>query len=297
MFANRTVSESPTPYLQQAARTAGVPADPARPELAALWTDLNLRSSTIAAVQPFRDWPVAALQRLAMAARPAHFAAGAMFFRKGAPSDWVSIVVAGAVESSMSTPDGRRIVLKLDAPGMTYGLVSMIDGGVPTNDMSFLEPGVALRIPNAAIHAELAADPALWEPVARLLNARSRFYIEQIRSFMLDSLPSRAASLLLGLRDPHPRAAPGQVPIGFRLTQERFAEMLGVTRQAVTPLLRTLVRDGLLQWRYGRVTLLDEHRLEALAQAGIQVDARSAALLSPPQGGVSRSSGRRRPAK
>jgi hypothetical protein len=58
--------------------------------------------------------------------------------------------------------------------------------------------------------------------------------------------------------------------INCQLTQERFAETPGVTRQAVTPLLRAFARHGLLLWRYGRVTLHDRPRLQALANSGME---------------------------
>jgi CRP/FNR family transcriptional regulator, cyclic AMP receptor protein len=239
---------------------------------AELLSKVGTRVRAISAAPPFTHWPPAALHRLAQAALPVRYAAGAVLYRKGEAAERAAIVVAGSVESSMSSFDGRRIVFKLDTPGRTYALVSLIDGEALTHDMVFLEPGLTLEIPFAAVHAELAADPALWEPVARLVNARGRYYIEQMRSFLLDALPSRAASLLLGLLEPQHRVEPGPATIGFRLTQERFAEMLGVTRQAVTPVLRSFARDGLLSWRYGRVTLLDRPRLGAVANSSVHVE-------------------------
>lgn len=239
------------------------------------WADESRRERAIAATPPFTSWPAAALQRLARAARARRYAAGEVLCRQGARADSVSILVLGSAESSMSSADGRRIVLKLDAPGRAYGLVSMIDRGALTNDMVALEPSITLEISCSAVRAELAADPALWESVARLLNMRSRYYLEQMRSFTLDSLPARAASLLLGLLEPAGRGATGSVAIEFRLTQQRFAEMLGVTRQALTPLLQAMVRDGLLRWHYGRVTLLDAPRLEARAKTIPAIDSRT----------------------
>ena len=239
---------------------------------AGLWSKVAVRARAISAAPPFTRWPEAALHRLAKAALPVRYEAGAMLYRKGEAAERVAIVVAGSVESSMSSVDGRRIVFKLDTPGRSYGMVSLIDGRELTNDMVFLEPGLALEIPFAVIHAELAADPALWEPVARLANERGRYYLEQMRSFLLDALPSRAASLLLGLVEADRRVEPGPIAIDFRLTQERFAQMLGVTRQALTPLLRSFARDGLLRWRYGSVTLLDAGRLGELARADVEID-------------------------
>ncbi|MCU0923089.1 MAG: helix-turn-helix domain-containing protein, partial [Burkholderiaceae bacterium] len=59
------------------------------------------------------------------------------------------------------------------------------------------------------------------------------------------------------------------VVIGMRLPQERFAEMLGISRQWATLLVREFVAAGLVEWRYGRVTLLDPQALQALAASGV----------------------------
>ena len=45
----------------------------------------------------------------------------------------------------------------------------------------------------------------------------------------------------------------------------RLAQVALVARYARDAVVRCLVRDGLVQWRYGRVTLLDLPRLRARA--------------------------------
>jgi CRP-like cAMP-binding protein len=161
------------------------------------------------------------------------------------------------------------VVFALDVAGRAYGLIPLIDGGPMTNDVAFVAGGIALEIPFAAVHTELAADPLLWATVAREVNARGRRFTEQLKSFLLDALRFRAASLLLGLVPPQRHNAPMPSSIELRLPQERFAEMLGVSRQSASVLIRGFTSDGLLKWRYGRVTLLDGARLKALADAGV----------------------------
>lgn len=197
------------------------------------------------------------------------FAAGGLLYRHGAPSSHLAVVVVGSVESSVTAPDGRRILFAVDLAGRAYGLLPLIDALPTTNDMFFVEDGVALETPYGAIDAELACDPALWAGVAREVNARARRFNDHLKSVLFDSLRSRAASLLLGLAQPQDLSRPGPSEIALRLPQERFAEMLGVSRQTVAALVRELKRTGLLQWRYGRITLLDRPALQALADAGI----------------------------
>ena len=58
--------------------------------------------------------------------------------------------------------------------------------------------------------------------------------------------------------------------IELRLPQERLAELLGTSRQWATSLVRELSKAGLVEWRYGRVTVLDVQALRQLAGRGIE---------------------------
>lgn len=78
------------------------------------------------------------------------------------------------------------------------------------------------------------------------------------------------AALLLGLAQPDDGpAGAGRADLSVRLSRERLAEMLGVSRQWATQLVNELTAAGLVSWRYSRVTLLDLERLRALASAGV----------------------------
>lgn len=88
--------------------------------------------------------------------------------------------------------------------------------------------------------------PLLWQSVAADVTERARPYAEQMKRFVFDTPRVRAASLLLGLASQGAGvAAGGPVVIGMRLLQERFAEVLGISLQWATSLVRELVAAGL----------------------------------------------------
>ena len=66
----------------------------------------------------------------------------------------------------------------------------------------------------------------------------------------------------------NPPADSGPVTLSVPLPQERFGEMLGVSRQTATALVGDLVDAGLVRWRYGRVSVLDLGALREAARAG-----------------------------
>jgi CRP-like cAMP-binding protein len=258
--ARRPVATVPPPSGDQGSR--GAP-------WAEAWDDEGVRVRAIGSAPPFAGWAAPALRRLARAARAVRYPPGALVLRHGDQITRVPVVVSGSVESSVDSPDGRRVVFALDAPGRAYGLTPLVDGLPMPNDVVFADEGVALEIPFEAIHGELDADPALWAGVARETNARGRHYTTQLKSVVFDTLQSRAASVLLGLLPPDERGGAEPAVIRFHLPQERLAAILGVSRQTVSALARGFARGGLVRWRYGNVTLLDPPRLQALADQGV----------------------------
>jgi CRP-like cAMP-binding protein len=88
--------------------------------------------------------------------------------------------------------------------------------------------------------------------------------------FVFDEPRVHMAALLVGLagKAAHGRAV-GPVAIDMRLSQELLAEMLAISRQWAAQLIQEMVKEGLVQWRYGRATLLDIQRLRAIAGSSI----------------------------
>jgi CRP/FNR family cyclic AMP-dependent transcriptional regulator len=246
-----------------------VPAHGGRPHIMiarlADWTDAKQRAHAIAKVPPFTAWPADALLRLARASRVVKHRRGENIVSRGEQLDAVYLVVEGNVSVAISAATGRTVVFAAARPlAAVFGVASLVDGRAMTNDVIADESTISVAIPSAAVRAELARTPTLWESVAQELSARARIAVEGMSAFIFEPLRPRMVRLLLALAaSTGARSTDGQVTINVRLTQERFADMLGVTRQAVTPLLRAFAHDGLLRWRYGRVTLLDRPRLEA----------------------------------
>lgn len=241
----------------------------------ALLGDLELRADAIARATPFSAWPRQALMRLARSANVSNHRAEAVLVRGGARCDTLTLVVEGTVQASVSSPGGRQVTFKVDATARAYGLLPLLDGGEMPSDLIAVEPVTAIRIPHAAIGAELALAPTLWQSVAIDAAERARQYTEQMKQFLFDASLVRAASLLLGLAAHElGRTDAGPAVVVVRLPQARLAEMLGISRQWTTALVRELSAAGLVDWHYGRVTVLDPQGLHALAAKGINTSAR-----------------------
>lgn len=226
------------------------------------------RMRTIAAVAPFNGWPEPALRRLAQSARASKHARGDHVVAASRPAVSLWLVVRGTVQASVTDASGRRITFKIGGPGI-YGVLPMLDGGEMPNDVIAVEPVVALAIPYDAIRAELDLAPELWKSIALEAGARARNYTIQMKQFLFDSPRRRMAALLWALAKDGVPSDDGSITIAQRLPQARLAEMLGISRQWTTGLVREMTRDGLIESRYGRVVIIDFDRVRAIASEGV----------------------------
>lgn len=227
------------------------------------------RAPVLANAAPFSSWPAGALARLAHASRVATHRRGEIVRARGAEVAVATLVVDGAVQARVSAPCGRRVTFAIAAAGSLHGLLSLLDGRAAPNDLIAIEPTTTLSIPFAAIRAELKHSPALWQSVARETGHRARRHGEQTKQFLFDPPRVRMAAALLELERVDDRAANGPVVVSVRMPQERLAEMLGVSRQWATSLVREMTQAGLVEWRYGRVTVLNLAGLRSIAEEGI----------------------------
>lgn len=232
--------------------------------------DPEALADVIARAAPFSAWPRDVLLRLGTAASVASHRSGTTLVFGGQRRDSITIVADGRVISSVSNPAGRRVIFKFDDASYAYGLFSLVDGLTLGHDLVADGAVTVLRIPRAAIRGELQRLPSLWESVAVEATRRARGMNLQMQQFVFDAPLVRAASLLLGLlANKGMDGEHGPVVIEHRLPKERLAELLGTSRQWATTLVRELSQAGLVEWRYGRVTVLDVQALRNLAATGI----------------------------
>jgi CRP-like cAMP-binding protein len=228
--------------------------------------DVQRLANAIGAAPLFRSWPADALLRLARASSVATHPPGALVSEARATPTKVAVILGTALASTTG-PDGKRVTYKIATGSSVHGLIPLVDAKGTLNDVIALDEVTAIGIPHHALRAELRAAPELWETVAIDLAERARRYGEQMIRFLFDQLRVHLAFVLTAMARSAGSVAQGQsVLIGQRLSQELVAEMLGISRQCASTLIRDLVNEGVLRWRYGRVTVLDLPALRAIAE-------------------------------
>ena len=171
-----------------------------------------------------------------------------------APVRRVFFPESGLVALSVTMADGRTAGVTIVGSEGIVGISAAL-GGLGVMDAAVLVPGVAQSMPAERFRAAMRQSEALRRCVDRYAIALLGPLAQTVACNRLHSLDQRAARWLLLARD---RMASSSFP----LTQESFADLLGVSRPAVSTVGARFSREGAAEFRRGTVHVLDAARLE-----------------------------------
>jgi CRP-like cAMP-binding protein len=171
-----------------------------------------------------------------------------------APVRRVYFPESGLVALSVTMADGRTAGVTIVGSEGVVG-VAAAGSDLGAMDAAVLVPGVAQVMTAERFRAALRSSEILRRTVDRYAIALLAHLAQTVACNRLHSLDQRAARWLLLARD----------RIGspsFPLTQEAFADLLGVSRPAVSTVGARFAREGAAEFRRGTVHVLDPKRLE-----------------------------------
>jgi len=178
---------------------------------------------------------------------------GIVLFSEGEPVRGVYILRSGRASVSISSSEGRVVMLRVAQAGDVLGLNSVLQNGSYDTTVKALEPCRTDFIPRAQL-IELMEQS---EPGARaILKMLSRELTELTDRAKLVLLPQtvsgRLAKLLLdGALDKF-------------LTHEQMAQMICTSRETVTRLLTTLSKQQVIRVTSDSILILDRLALEQI---------------------------------
>jgi CRP/FNR family transcriptional regulator, cyclic AMP receptor protein len=226
---------------------------------------LNCQECKLHNQSSFCNLPREALIELDRIKHARTFAPGDQLFNEGSPVDEVMIVCQGCATLTLSSSNGKALVLGVSEAGEVLALSSAISGrhhevsaeaiGKTTvasihrpEFLKFLE-----RFPPAALNAG-----------AELSRKMNRAY-DKIRLVGAGlSVRQRLAAWLLSLQENYSNR---DDLITVALTHEQIAQILGVSRESVTRGLSELKKRKIVEVRGIHVHVRDRNRLHSIAFA------------------------------
>lgn len=188
--------------------------------------------------------------------------AGQDIFSLGAPCDAIYNLISGWVFRYNLLEDGRRQILDFALPGAVLGFhpdrVSMATFGAQA-----LTDAVVCVMPHKALDSLSKKHPEIGMKLARLISRDQSLAFDHLTSLGRHSARERVAHLLLELFIRYRMQWPGNriEEMHLPLTQEHIGDATGLTFIHVNRVLRDLRQDGIVEFHYRRLRILDPDKL------------------------------------
>ncbi|HVP51529.1 MAG TPA: Crp/Fnr family transcriptional regulator [Terriglobales bacterium] len=215
----------------------------------------------------FRDFSAAVRRALESVQCITYYPAGAVLFVESQPSSGVFFVSRGRVKLSVSSRDGKTLILRVAEPGEALGVGAAVCGRVyeataetlEPCEISFIRPSDLRRLMSQ--YNEFAM--RMTEHLSREYNSTCR----ELRSLMLsESASERLAKLLVGWLDTNGETRQHN-RMTLTLTHEEIAQMIGTSRETVTRLLTEFTKKQLVQRHGSTLVVRNRGALESLITA------------------------------
>ena len=204
------------------------------------------------------------VRRFESTKRAKRYKKGTRLFEEGGAPNGVYVVVEGSVKVSVNSAQGKAMVLGLFGAGTVLGLAAAILGNTHALTAEAVQATEAVFIPRKQFLEEMRGQPlAAWH-AAQLVSELCYFLLGKSATVDLsESADQKIARCLLGLLN---QTSPnGGAHIKLNLSQETFAQMVGLSRETVSRLLSRLRDKGVLDWRRSDFTIRNRRALEKLA--------------------------------
>lgn len=232
--------------------------------------DADLREAIHAAFTAnpcLKSWPAHAIDALCDAGHLRTWTNGELIFARDEPCDDIQVVLSGAIEMSWTNAAGVRAVAVYMWPNEVINFIPVLDRRGSMHDQRAHGSTTLFHIPGQALFDLFAREPVLLRNVLDLICLRSRALHGRMSRTALAGFRARMADQLLALAEWHGRQTERGVELTIRLSQEDLAALLAASRQSVNKELRWLVRNGIVDVRYSRLTVIDMKALRELSEA------------------------------
>ena len=159
---------------------------------------------------------------------------GAILFLEKQEPRGVFLLCEGEVKLTISSSEGKTLILRIAKPGDVLGLTAALSGKPYEATAETLHPCQVTFVRRDDFLSFVARHPETSQPVVRQLSANYSGACEQLRSVGLSaSVQARLAKLLLDWSSEAEQRKHG-APVRLPLTHEEIAEFIGSSRETVT---------------------------------------------------------------
>ena len=183
---------------------------------------------------------------------------GKVLFAEGEPARGAYILRSGRAAVSISSSEGRVVILRMAQPGDVLGLNSVLRGAPCETTVKTLESCRTDFIPRADLMELVKTSQPGNQAILKILSHESTQLTARMRAILLaQSASARLAKLLLEWSEQSER-------IDRVFTHEEIAQMICSSRETVTRLLTSMSRRKIVQITPDSIVVRDRAALEAI---------------------------------
>ena len=192
---------------------------------------------------------------------------GQILYYEGQAPTRVYLLSSGKIKISVSTSEGRLVLVRIVEPGEMFGLSAALTGMEHRSTAQTLEASEVASMPKKAFVDEQSKDPAAFSKITRQISSNYRSALKLI-SLLSSRDPVRVRLARLFITWVPSRYRDGNtVTLRHSFTHEQIGEMIGTTRETVTRCLSELSQENLVTLNRGRVFVHDIDGLRCVASA------------------------------
>ena len=216
-------------------------------------------------VLPFNS-PLRAIPGINRVSRSRIFPRGAVVFHEGSIARGVYVLSSGRAKVSISSADGRKVILRIAHGGDVLGLYAGLTGRAFEATAEMVEGGRVDFISRQDL-LNLMGRPNTGLDLLEVFSRQFSEFVDHTRMLLLsESALEKLARLILRWgRDFGERTGEG-IRVQILLTQEEIAQIIGASRETVTRLFSALKRDKIIRVKRDALWIRDSAALASLAQ-------------------------------
>jgi CRP-like cAMP-binding protein len=167
------------------------------------------------------------------------------------------IILEGRVKISRISDDGREVILSIMSEGDFFGEMSLLDGQTRSANVTAIDPAELFMIRREEFLQLLHDYPQIAINLLKELAQRIRKGDEHIKSLSLQDAKGRVANTLLRIAEDYGIFRKGQVEIGELPLQQDLANMAGTSRETISRVIKSLMKEGHLKKEKGKIIIID----------------------------------------
>ncbi len=211
-------------------------------------------------IELFQDLSAKELAELDRVTTMSSVPKGRVFYRPEDRGEVLFILKKGQVQLYRISPEGKKLIISTLGPGTLFGEMALLGQQMHNTFAEALEDCLICVMSRNDLERLILSKPQLALRMLEITGKRLREAETRLEDLAFKGIPARLASLLLRLAEER-----GSLVISG-LTHQDLAETVGTYRETATQVLNDLKSQGLIDIGRKRITILDQERLQAVAE-------------------------------